>query len=98
MSGWVDGAPLFALCGMLAFGINWLVFIPAYIWQTERFFDLTGSLTYLTVVAVALAMTLGGDPRSLLLAGMVSVWVLCGLTNYVLVGRARCFPWRKVDQ
>lgn len=73
---WVDGAPLFALCGMLAFGINWLVFVPAYIWQTERFFDLTGSLTYLTVVAVALAMTLGGDPRSLLLAGMVSVWAV----------------------
>ena len=29
---------------------------------------------------------------------MVSVWVVCGLTNYVLVGRARFFPWRKVDQ
>ncbi len=73
---WVGGVSLFALCGMLAFGINWLVFIPAYIWQTERFFDLTGSITYLTVVAVALMMTLGGDPRSLLLAGMVAIWAV----------------------
>ncbi len=73
---WVPGMPLFAVCGLLAFGINWLVFIPAYIWQTERFFDLTGSLTYLTVVAVALMMTLGGDLRSLLLAGMVAVWAV----------------------
>lgn len=33
---------------VLSFGINLLVFVHAYVFQTERFFDLTGSLTYLT--------------------------------------------------
>ena len=34
----------------LAFAIQWLAFIPAYIFQTEKFYDLTGSLTYLSVI------------------------------------------------
>ena len=34
----------------LAFAIQWIAFIPAYIFQTEKFYDLTGSLTYLSVI------------------------------------------------
>ena len=30
----------------LAFIIQWAMFIPAYIFQTEKFYDLTGSFTY----------------------------------------------------
>lgn len=41
-----DGFPLFAFCVIMAFVINWLSFIPAFIFQTEKFFDLTGSITY----------------------------------------------------
>ena len=35
---------------MLAFLIQWVAYIPAYIFQTEKFYDLTGSLTYLSVL------------------------------------------------
>ena len=35
---------------ILAFTIQWVAFIPAYIFQTEKFYDLTGSLTYLSAV------------------------------------------------
>ena len=35
---------------MLAFLIQWVAYIPAYIFQTEKFYDLTGSLSYLTVI------------------------------------------------
>ena len=35
---------------ILAFIIQWIAFLPAYIFQTEKFYDLTGSLTYLSVV------------------------------------------------
>jgi len=66
--------PLFALCCALSFGINWLVFIPSYIAQTEHYFDLTGSLTYLSLVAVALVFSDAPDQRSLLLGAMVAVW------------------------
>jgi len=67
--------PVFALCGLLSFGINWLVFIPAYVFQTERYFDLTGSLTYLSVVGVALASG-AQDARALILGTMVAVWAV----------------------
>lgn len=69
------GFPVFALCGVLCFALNWLVFVHAYAAQTERYFDLTGSLTYFTVIACA--VTLGNrDPRALLLALLVGVWAL----------------------
>ncbi len=70
----VGALSLFALCAMLSFGLNWLVFVHAYLAQTERFFDLTGSITYVSVIAVALALSGKPDPRSLLLGVMVIVW------------------------
>ncbi len=69
------GLPVFALGGVLCFALNWLVFVHAYAAQTERYFDLTGSLTYLSVIACALALG-NRDPRSLLLALLVGVWAL----------------------
>ena len=36
---------------LIAFLIQWVLFIPAYIFQTEKFYDLSGSLTYLSVVS-----------------------------------------------
>ena len=47
------GIPLFALSVGLAFLIQWLVFIPAYLRQTEKFYDLTGSITYISVITLA---------------------------------------------
>ena len=70
----VGALPLFALCAMLSFGLNWLVFVHAYLAQTERFFDLTGSIAYVSVIAVSLALTAELDSRSLLLGAMVLVW------------------------
>ncbi len=71
----VGGFPVFALCGVLCFALNWLVFVHAFAAQTERYFDLTGSLTYLSVVACAVALG-NRDPQALLLALLVSVWAL----------------------
>ena len=70
------GVPVFALCGLLAFVINWVVFVPSHLAQTERFFDLAGSLTYVTVIGTALLATAATDPRSLLLAALVLVWAI----------------------
>lgn len=46
----VAGLPLSLWAMGLAFGINWLAYVPSYLARTEHYFDLTGSLTYLTVV------------------------------------------------
>jgi steroid 5-alpha reductase family enzyme len=67
------GLPVFALCAVLSFAINWVVFLHAYASQTEHYFDLTGSLTYLSLVAVAVLLG-PADARALLLGAMVAVW------------------------
>jgi len=68
------GWPVFALCGGVSFAVNWLVFVHAYRAQTERFFDLTGSLTYGSLVVLALALGGGADPRAWLVGLLVVVW------------------------
>ncbi len=70
------GWPVFALCGVFAFGVNWLVFVPSFLGQTERYFDATGSLTYLGLLALALVATDGRDARSWMLAAMVAAWAV----------------------
>ncbi|MEI6448734.1 MAG: DUF1295 domain-containing protein [Actinomycetes bacterium] len=68
------GIPVFALCVALAFVIQWLAFIPAYLLQNEGWFDLTGSVTYITVTVVAVALGPTPDARSLLLLALVVIW------------------------
>ncbi len=65
----VAGIPVFALCVGLAFLIQWLAFIPAYLLQSEQFFDLTGSITYISVTAIAVLLSPVVDGRSTLAAG-----------------------------
>ncbi len=66
--------PVFALCGALAFAVNWAAFIPAAIKQTEHYYDLTGGITYITVTIVAVLLSGTPDPRSAIVAGMVLFW------------------------
>lgn len=70
----LSGFPIFALCVALAFIINWIVFIPSFLKQTEKFFDLTGGITYLTVIWIAVLLSPVVDQRSWLLLAIVSVW------------------------
>jgi steroid 5-alpha reductase family enzyme len=72
----VAGISVFALCVGLAFLIQWLVFIPAYLTQSERFFDLTGSITYISVTVIAVLLSQVVDGRSLLLLGLVVLWAV----------------------
>jgi steroid 5-alpha reductase family enzyme len=72
--------PVFALCVALAFAINWLVWIPASLWRTERFYDLTGSVTFVAVTSLALVAAPGPDGEAsvwrVMLAAMVVVWAV----------------------
>jgi steroid 5-alpha reductase family enzyme len=76
----VGGFSVFVICGVAAFAINWIAFIPANINKTEHFYDLTGSVTYLTVIALAVALSSSSDAegeislRALLVACMVVIW------------------------
>lgn len=70
----VGSIPLFALCGALAFAINWLVFIPSNAAKTEKYYDLAGSVTYVSMVLLAVVLTEAPDARALVAATMVIVW------------------------
>lgn len=72
----VSGIPIFALCVVLAFFINWIAFIPAFIMQTEKFYDLVGSITYLSVIWVAALLSPVVDARAWLLLAIVSIWAV----------------------
>jgi steroid 5-alpha reductase family enzyme len=72
----IGGIPVFALCVGLAFLIQWIAFIPAFRLQTEKFFDLTGSITYISVISIAALLSTGMDARSVLLWALVVVWAV----------------------
>jgi steroid 5-alpha reductase family enzyme len=65
---------LFAVAVGLAFLIQWIAFIPAYRTQSERFFDLTGALAYVSVTVLTAALSAPLDARSILLLALVAVW------------------------
>jgi steroid 5-alpha reductase family enzyme len=72
----IAGVPLFALSVGLVFLIQWIVFIPAYLFQTEKFFDLTGSITYISVVTIAFVFSKAMDVRTILLSALVVIWAI----------------------
>ena len=84
----VLGAPLYAMLVAGSFLIQWGVFIPAYLLQSERFFDLTGSLTYIATTLLALALSRNAGARSVLLAALVIIWA----------GRLGVFLFRRVKK
>lgn len=93
--GWAGGqhgytlasVPVMLLCIVFAFSVQWLVFLHAWKNRTERYFDLTGSLTYLGVLGLALLLG-NSDPRSLLIAALVAIWAI----------RLGSFLFRRVNQ
>lgn len=61
---------------LLIFSIQWIIFIPAYIFQTEKFFDLTGSITYLTTVLAALYITDSGKIADYVIVLCIVIWAI----------------------
>lgn len=72
----VGGLPLIFLCMMISFVIQWLVFIPSYLYKTEKYFDLTGGLTFLSLTAVILLLTENRTIISYLLAILITIWAI----------------------
>lgn len=73
--------PLVFFCMFVSFLIHWILFIPAFIFKTERFFDLTGAIANTMVVSIALyykymhfAPTV--DYRSIIIQILVSLWAI----------------------
>ena len=70
----VGSMPVFALIVCYAFVVQWLAFVPSYLRQTERYYDLTGSFTYISAIVLAVVLSGATDARSILLLVLVLVW------------------------
>lgn len=85
----LGGVPVFALVVAAAFVVQWLVFIPSFLTGTERFFDLTASLTYTGLTLITLLVVGSWDLRRVLLAAVVLIWALrLGTFLFARVNRA----------
>lgn len=72
----VGGIAVPMIAAAVAYTVNWLVYIPSAAAQNEQFYDLTGSLTYLSTTAVVLITSADLDARSIVVAVLVAVWAV----------------------
>ena len=68
------------------FAMQWLAFVPARLLKTERFYDLTGSLTYIAVTVAAVVTAAAPAGTQWLIAAMILVWA----------GRLGSFLFRRI--
>ena len=82
LAGW----PALTVLAFAAYLLQWLAFVPARLLQTERFYDLTGSLTYIAVTLGAVVAA--SEPRGAqwLMAIMIFIWA----------GRLGSFLFRRI--
>ena len=72
----ISNIPLFGLVVILIFIIQWFVFIPSFINRTEHFFDLTGSLTFISTVLFTLMVIPEIYLRDVVIALLVIIWAV----------------------
>ena len=61
---------------LLIFSIQWICFIPAFIFQTEKFFDLMGSITYLTAILTVLYITDTRNISDYIIVACIVLWAI----------------------
>jgi len=82
------GVPALLWCVIAAFAVNWLVFFHSLATKTEKYFDLTGSLTYISVTILALILGVTNEPTSWLMAILIFIWA----------GRLGSFLFRRISR
>ena len=72
----INGFSLFALCACVSYVLHWIIFIPSFISQTEHYFDLTGSISYLAAISLGFYLNPSSDPRDILIGVLIMVWAV----------------------
>jgi len=72
----VGAIPTFTVCAIISYALNYIVFVPSYLARTEHYFDLTGSITTISLIVFAIASQDNPDTRSIMVALMVLVWAV----------------------
>ena len=73
------GLPFFVVLLCLSFLLHWIVFAPSYYFRTEKFYDFTGTIAYLTLLALSIIFINQFSEnaiqlRSIVITSMVAVW------------------------
>ena len=68
------GWPALLVLAVGAYCLQWLAFIPARLAETERFYDLTGSLTYMVITLSAVIVSPATTWPQWLVAALVIIW------------------------
>jgi len=64
---------------IISFILQWTLFIPAYIFQTEKFYDITGSINYISIVIYIYYhnyITHGFNLGNLILSSLIFIWAI----------------------
>ena len=70
----IFGIDLYLFIVLITYLIQYIVFIPSYIFQTEKYFDITASLTYIFITIFASFSSIFQSIKSLTIAVMVLIW------------------------
>lgn len=59
---------------LVAFVMQWIAFIPAFLLKTEKFYDLMGGLTFITIIWLAWSVKQEGILIDTLFAVFITIW------------------------
>lgn len=82
----VAGLPLMPALALFGFAVQWLVFVPSFLRQTEHYYDLAGALTYASVILLAASLA-SPDVRGWVITALVLIW--CGRLGSFLFLRVK---------
>ena len=65
--------PISIICMVLSFIIHWLVFIPSYFFKTEKFYDITGTVAYISILLTTAYLINLVNDEGILLRSIISI-------------------------
>ncbi len=68
--------PLVKNAVVIAYLIQWVLFVPAYLFQTEKFYDLAGSITYISIISFVFYKSSEFNLGSLILSLLIIIWAV----------------------
>ena len=89
--GQYHGYPILFICMVISFVLHWVAFVPSYLARTEKFYDIIGTVAYLSVLTTASYLTILSSNndlqiRSIIAIALITVWALrLGLFLFIRV-------------
>lgn len=72
----VQGWSVLFICAIWVYLLNWLAYIPASIAQTEKYYDLIGAVSYISMISLAIYLSAPLDLRAQVVSALVILWAV----------------------